>query len=340
MSKKDLNVILKNCFKNYKEFSEIYLDFKKKLDSFKKKTFLVAVSGGPDSLALTALSKAYRYNNSCKIYYVLIDHKLRKNSSIEAISVKKLLKKHKIKLNIIKNNKKITKNIQKEARNIRYDLLGSFCSRNKIKYILTAHHLNDQVETFFIRLSRGSGLDGLSSMKQISDIKNNIKIVRPLLDLKKNKLAKLSKKVFGKYYLDPSNNDKKYLRIRIRKLKKILEKSGINYDQISKSIKNLASSRDTLEVYFNEIYKDIVNRKKNKISINYKSLSSLNKEMKMRIFQRSIKDFTKAYYTPRSKKVLNLIDQIDNKKKARLTLGGCLVFKDQNHIILEKELKK
>ena len=67
MSKKDLNVILKNCFKNYKEFSEIYLDFKKKLDSFRKKTFLIAVSGGPDSLALTALSKAYRYNNSCKI---------------------------------------------------------------------------------------------------------------------------------------------------------------------------------------------------------------------------------------------------------------------------------
>ena len=104
MSKKDLNVILKKGFKDHKEFSEIYLNFQKKLNSFKKKIFLIAVSGGPDSLALTALSKAYSYNNNWKIYYVLIDHKLRKNSSIEAYSVKKLLKKHKI---INKNSTKL-----------------------------------------------------------------------------------------------------------------------------------------------------------------------------------------------------------------------------------------
>ena len=69
MSKKDLNAILKDSFKNHKEFSEIYLNFQKKLNTFKKQFFLVAVSGGPDSLALTALSKAYSYNNNCKIYY-------------------------------------------------------------------------------------------------------------------------------------------------------------------------------------------------------------------------------------------------------------------------------
>ena len=340
MSKKDLNAILKNGFKNQNEFSEIYLNFQKKLNSLRHQFFLIAVSGGPDSLALTALSKAYSYNNNCKIYYVLIDHKLRKNSSKEASSVKRLLKKHKIKITIIKNKKKITKNIQNEARNIRYNLLASFCKKNKIRYILTAHHLNDQVETFFIRLSRGSGLDGLSSMKQITNLEDNIQVVRPLLDLKKNKLTQLSKKVFGKYYLDPSNEDEKYLRIRIRKLKKILEKSGINYDQISKSIKNLASSRDTLEIYFNKIYKDTVRKKKNKIIINFKNLSNLNLEMKIKIFKKSIKDFTNAYYTPRSKKVLNLIEQIYSKKNARLTLGGCLIFRDQGHVIMVKEVKK
>ena len=340
MSKKDLNAILKNGFKNQDEFSEIYLNFQKKLNSLKNKFFLIAVSGGPDSLALTALSKAYSYNNSCKIYYVLVDHKLRKNSSKEASSVKRLLKKHKIDITIIKNKKKIIKNIQNEARNIRYNLLASFCKKNKIRYILTAHHLNDQVETFFIRLSRGSGLDGLSSMKQITNLEDNIKIIRPLLDLKKNKLTQLSKKVFGKYYLDPSNEDEKYLRIRIRKLKKVLEKSGINYDQISKSIKNLASSRDTLEIYFNKIYKDTVKKKKNKIIINFNNLSNLNLEMKIKIFKKSIKDFTNAYYTPRSKKVINLIEQIYSKKNARLTLGGCLIYRDQNHVILVKELKK
>ena len=177
-------------------------------------------------------------------------------------------------------------------------------------------------------------------MKQITDLESNVKVVRPLLDFKKNKLIQLSKKIFGKYYSDPSNNDEKYLRTRIRKLKKILEKSGIDYNQISKSIKNLASSRDTLEIYFDKIYRKTVIKKKDKIIINFNDLNSLNLEMKMKVFKKSIKDFTKAYYTPRSKKVLNLIEQLYTKNVARLTLGGCLIFRDQNLIILKKEPKK
>ena len=131
MSKKNSNVILKEGFKNHKELSYIYLSFKKKLNLFKKKLFLIAVSGGPDSLALTALTKAYSYENKCKIYYVLVDHNIRKNSSNEAKSVKKLLKKHKIKLNILKNTNTIKKNVQNEARIIRYDLLTNFCKKKK-----------------------------------------------------------------------------------------------------------------------------------------------------------------------------------------------------------------
>jgi len=167
MSKKNSSVNLKDIFKSHEELSRIYLIFKKKLNSLKKKVFLIAVSGGPDSLALTALAKYYSNENKCKIYYVLIDHNLRKNSSNEAKSVKKLLKKHQINLSILKNTKKIKKNIQSEAREIRYNLLATFCKKKKIKTIVTAHNLEDQVETFFIRLSRGSGLQGLSSMKQI-----------------------------------------------------------------------------------------------------------------------------------------------------------------------------
>ena len=106
MSKKNSNVILKSGFKNYGELSNIYLNFKKKLNLFKKKNFLIAVSGGPDSLALAALAKSYNYEKRSKIFYVLVDHKLRKNSSREAQLVKKLLKKHKINLHILNNKKK------------------------------------------------------------------------------------------------------------------------------------------------------------------------------------------------------------------------------------------
>ena len=339
MSKKNSNVILKNRFSNYEELSHIYSTFKKKLNFFRKKTFLIAVSGGPDSLALTALAKSYSYENKCKIYYVLVDHNLRKDSSLEAISVKKLLKKNQINLNILKNKELIKKNVQSEARRIRYSLLTNFCKKRRINTILTAHNFEDQVETFFIRLSRGSGLEGLSSMKQINKMNNNINLVRPLLDVKKIQLIKISKVIFGRFYNDPTNKNTKYLRTRIRNLKKSLETSGINYDQVFRSINNLASSRDTLELYFNKIYKDTVKKKKNKIFIRLEGLNNLNKEMKMRVFKKSIKDFTNSYYSPRSKKIFNLIDQIRAKKNPKLTLGGCIISREKNHIILKKEKK-
>ena len=119
-------------------------------------------------------------------------------------------------------------------------MLTDYCKKNGIKVLLTAHNLEDQVETFFIRLSRGSGLKGLSSMRPISKIEKQITLFRPLLDVKKKFLIKISKNIFGKYIKDPSNRDDKYLRTKIRNLKKPLEKSGIKYDQIFRSINNLS----------------------------------------------------------------------------------------------------
>ena len=337
MSKKNSNVILKSSFEKYKELSYIYSVFKKKLNSLKKKSFLIAVSGGPDSLALTALAKAYSHENKCKFYYVLVDHNLRKNSSKEAKSVKALLKKYKINLNILKNKKIINQNIQSQARLIRYNLLKIFCKKKGIRNIITAHNLEDQVETFFIRLSRGSGLQGLSSMKQVNKISSNISVVRPLLDFKKIQLIQISKVIFGKYYKDPTNQDTKYLRTRIRNLKESLEDSGINYDQIIKSIKNLASSRDTLDIYFNKIYKEAVIKKNTKVSIKFNIFNSLNEEMKMKVLKQSIKDLSNSYYFPRSKKIINLIEQIGQKKDVKRTLGGCLIYREKNYLILKKE---
>tara|TARA_Y200000002_G_scaffold322735_1_gene283460 strand:- start:428 stop:1450 length:1023 start_codon:yes stop_codon:yes gene_type:complete len=339
MSKKNSSVILKNGFKDYEELSHIYLTFKKKLNFFRKKKFLIAVSGGSDSLALTALAMAYTSENKSKFFYVLVDHKLRKNSSQEAQSVKRLLKKHKVTLYILKNKKMIKKNIQSEARKIRYNLLASFCKNKKINTILTAHNLEDQVETFFIRLSRGSGLDGLSSMKKISKIQGSIKLMRPLLDFKKNKLTRISKVIFGKYYKDPTNKNTKYLRIRIRNLKKTLERTGINYDQVIRSIKNLASSRDTLEQYFEKIYRGIVSKGNKKIMIDLNIFNRINQEMKMRVFKKAINESNKAYYFTRSKKIFNLIDQIQMKKNTKLTLGGCIISREKNRIVLSKEIK-
>jgi len=337
MSKKNSSVNLKNGFKNFKDLSNIFLKFKNKLNQLNKKSYIIAVSGGPDSLALVALTKAYNYEKKSKFYYVLINHNIRKNSAQEAKQVKNLLKKHRINLNIISNKKKITKNIQGQARNIRYEMLLKFCKIKKTKTIFTAHNLEDQVETFFIRLSRGSGLTGLSAMKFLSKLDSSVKLYRPLLDIKKKFLIKISKITFGKYFKDPSNVDQKYLRTKIRNLKKPLETSGIEYDQIIKSINNLASSKATLDEYFNRTFKETIKKSRKDILIDLKKFEKLNQEIKIGVLNESIKRLKKNYYNPRSKKVENLIKNLKNKKFKKSTLGGCLFIKKEDQLCLKLE---
>jgi len=207
------------------------------------------------------LTKAYQYLSRSKFYYALVDHGIRKNSHLEALKVKNLLRKKQISLKIFSNKKKINKNIQAEARIIRYNILLNFCKKNKIKTLLTAHNLEDQVETFLMRLSRGSGLKGLSAMKPLSNINTKVKLFRPLLDVKKSFLIKISKNIFGTYIKDPSNKDLKFLRTKVRNLKIPLEKSGIKYEQIFRSIQNLTFSRNTLENYLNTIFEKIIKKK-------------------------------------------------------------------------------
>ena len=337
MSKKNSSVNLK---KDYKDLSAIYLNFKKKLDVLRRKNILVAVSGGPDSLALAALTKVYAYKKKIKFHYVLVDHNLRKNSQQESKKVKNLLRKKKINLKIIKNKKKITKSIQAEARNIRYQILLNYCKTNNIKTILTAHNLEDQVETFLMRLSRGSGLKGLSAMRFLSKINGKVNLYRPLLDIKKKSLINISKKTFGEYIKDPSNKNSKFLRSRVRNLKKPLEKSGIKYEQIFKSIQNLSFSKSTLDEYLSDIFKKLIIKKGKEIFINFKNFKALRKDIQIAIINESIKKIKKNYYDLRSKKVQNLINALKRDDFKKATLGGCIfVRKDENLCLKVEKLK-
>jgi len=337
MSKKNSSVNLKNGFESFKDLSNIFLNFKCKLDNLNKKKYLIAVSGGPDSLALVALSKAYSYKKKIKFFYVLVDHNLRKESKKEAKKVKDLLKKKKINLRIFTNKKKITKNIQAEARNSRYEILLKFCKKNKIKTILTAHNLEDQVETFFIRLSRGSGLRGLSAMKTLNKLDNQVYLYRPFLDIKKKFLIKISKNIFGTFIKDPSNNNIKFLRTKIRNLQTTLEKNGIKYDQIFKSIQNLSSTRSTLESYFDNIFKSLINKKKGLISIDLDNYQTLNHDIKIALINESIKLIKNNYYDVRSKKANVLIKKLSKREFKSATLGGCIFFKKNNKLYVKVE---
>jgi len=337
MSKKNSSVNLKNGFKDFKDLSVIFKNFQQKLNHLNKKSYTVAVSGGPDSLALVALTKAYSHIKKIKFHYVLVDHNIRKNSAQEAKQVKNLLKKNKINLKIILNKKKIASNIQSQARNTRYSILSNYCKKNKIITLLTAHNLEDQVETFFIRLSRGSGLKGLSAMNTLSTIENKIILYRPLLDIKKKFLIKISKLTFGRYFKDPSNKNLKYLRTKIRNLKKPLKNSGIEYEQIIKSINNLAISKATLDGYFKNIFKDMIKKSGKEVLLNFNKFKKHNKELKIALINESIKRLKKNYYNPRSKKVVNLIKNIGKRNFKKTTLGGCIFILEKDNLCLKIE---
>ena len=162
MSLKSLNVskkthrFLLDKLKN-KRILQIYTKFEKNLSI--KKNFIVAVSGGPDSMALSFLAKIYSIKKSINVKYFIVDHRLRKNSTLEARYVQKKLKNFSIKLDILNwNGTKPEKNIQSIAREKRYQLLTDAAKKNRIQNILLGHQLDDLFENFFIRILRGSGL--------------------------------------------------------------------------------------------------------------------------------------------------------------------------------------
>jgi len=145
---------------NNKRINLIYKRFEKSLNI--KENFVVAVSGGADSLSLAFLAKIYSLKNRLKPKYFIVDHRLRKESTDEAIKVKKILKKFLINLEILTwRGKKPLKNIQALSRKKRYDLLFLECDKYKLNNILLGHHQDDLFENFFIRILRGSGMKGL-----------------------------------------------------------------------------------------------------------------------------------------------------------------------------------
>ncbi len=340
MSKKNSIVLNhKNCLSSSEKISNIYLSFEKKILRFKTNKYLVAVSGGPDSLALAAMCKVVELNNiKKKFYFIHVNHGIRKNSLRESKYVKKILKKQHIQLKIINNKKKIINNIQHNARKIRYSLFNKECKKKKIKLILTGHHKNDQIETFLIRLSRGSGVQGLSAMDTTSYVEGNTKILRPFLNESKKNLTFITKKIFKTYIKDPSNNNKRFLRSNIRKLLPILKKYGIGENQIIKSINNLKSSSKTINIYFKDVLKKLVKKKDKKIFIKKDELFSLNEELQIRILGFAIKSLNKLDYPPRSKKILIALEYLNSKREIKHFLGGCLLISSNNNIYIEKSL--
>ncbi len=341
MSLKNLNVsnkthkFLLNKLKDKKTF-QLYKKFEENLNL--KQDFIVAVSGGPDSLALSFLSKIYSIKKHLNVKYLHVDHKLRKNSTKEAKFVKLLLKKLTSNVEILTwIGKKPKSNIQSNARDKRYELLIRRAQKLKINNILLGHHKDDQVENFFIRILRGSGLNGLVSFDKETNIQN-INLIRPLLKFTKIDLENITKKIFKSYVEDPSNENDKFTRIKIRNFIKNLESEGLNKDKFNLTIKNLKFASEAIKYFVQK------NLEQNSIILNNNNYAILNKiffyqpeEVVFRSLTKVIKIVGKKYYPSRGKKIDNLIEQIKNDYKFKSTLGNCVIKRVNNTIIVSKE---
>ena len=341
MSPKNLNVsskthkLLLDKLKD-KRTLQIYKKFENYLNI--NENFTVAVSGGPDSLALSFLAKIYSIKNFLNIKYFIVDHKLRKNSTSEAKYVQKQLKKFLINSNILTwNGIKPKKNIQSIARKKRYKLLVNESKKFKIKNILLGHHLDDLFENFFIRILRGSGLKGLVSLDQRTQ-NEKINFIRPLLNFDKKDLIYISKNVFGSFIEDPSNKNDKFKRIKIRNLLKQLEAEGLDKNKFLLTIKNLKFANETIKFYTKKNLEENTTILQKKKSVVIKNIFFQNStEVVFRSFTEVVKIVGNRYYPTRGKKIDMIIQLINDKSSFKVTLGGCVIKKVNETVIVSKE---
>ncbi len=168
----------------------------------------VAVSGGPDSLALLLLAHQVF---SGQVLAATVDHGLRPDAAAEAEYVANICEERGIAHKILKPATPITGNIQSAARAARYALLEDWAQQNACVWIATAHHADDQLETLLMRLARGSGVDGLSGIRA-----RNGRIIRPLLGFLKSELISVCREACVEPVEDPSNGNSDFDRVRIR----------------------------------------------------------------------------------------------------------------------------
>jgi tRNA(Ile)-lysidine synthase len=173
-----------------------------------KTRFMLAVSGGPDSLALLLLSQAAFPK---RIIAATVDHGLRPDAKQEAEFVAALCVERDIPHAILRPSQPITGNIQSAARAARYALLQDYAGAQNAPWIMTAHHGDDQLETLLMRIIRGSGVDGLASIRA-----RNENIIRPLLCFSKAELEAVCESQGVSPIRDPSNDNADFDRVRLR----------------------------------------------------------------------------------------------------------------------------
>ena len=307
-----------------------FLNLNNKLVFENNPIIAVAVSGGPDSMALIYLMKEWVKIKKGKVVALLIDHKLRVESYNECKKTQNYLKTLNINSKIIRVHvKKIFKRNMHEARENRYDKLINFCKSQNILHLFLGHHFDDNLETFLIRKVAGSNFEGLASMP-FSIIRKKVQLIRPLINYKKNQIIKFNKVNKIKFINDPSNVNERYTRVVIRNFL-----THINHmNKIKKDFKIISSYVPLYKKMINEILHQILIKiKKNKVIVSFKSFKNLDEVIKEKMVEKIFYYFHKKNKKLRYSKIKFFLKELNKNNLKSISISNIIVIKSQNSLV-------
>ncbi len=251
---------------------------------------LLAVSGGPDSVALAQLAVFAAKKRRFRLSVATVDHGLRKGSDNEALTVARLAASFSVShATLLWRGIKPATRIQEAARAARYQLLVEHAQAIGAAYLVTAHTLEDQAETILFRLSRGSGVSGLIGMRR-EILRDGITHLRPLLAISKARLIATCKVNGLSFVEDPSNMDPKFARPRWRKLMPQLEKEGLTPERLAQLSRRVERVEQALEIQVDRIFAGASCKNNGLKLYNAEKIAAEPFEIVLRVLQKIIRE--------------------------------------------------
>jgi tRNA(Ile)-lysidine synthase len=215
-------------------------------------------------------------------------------------------------------------------------MIKDYYKENNFDFLLTAHHLDDQAETFFIRLFRGSGIDGLASMSEYSTL-YDMNIIRPFLGLHKSDLQEYLVKKGITWAEDESNSDEKYFRNKVRAFLSSFENKNEIVERVDFAIKEIGKMKEFISGEF-EKYKKLLNFNSfGTCLFSYEKIKKVNSDMGLRLLAYIAQSVSGNVYKPRLEKLKRLYSNILNitkEDKFKMTFYGCVFEKYGNDLII------
>lgn len=295
----------------------------------------VAVSGGSDSVALLHLLHQSLSPKGVELSVVTVDHGLRAAAADEARQVADLADGLGLSHDIIVWQEGPTQgNLQDQARQARYDLMADWARARGIEWLALGHTADDQAETVLMRLMRASGVDGLSAMSEVRD-RNGVTLWRPLLSVRRQELRSYLDDMGLKWIEDPSNEDVRFERVRVRRALETLQDLGLTAEALSIVAENMAQARQALDHYAKLAAKNLAELRAGAVSIDAAGFAALPDEIAYRLLLGAIKWVTCAGYPPRRAPMLAAITGLREGRGA--TLGGVRLFYQRGRIWICRE---